>query len=464
MAAEIQQLSDLIASSVSTLLQACEDCNTPFPDPNQPVTPQSEAFRASQVVMDATSIIAASALQLAARVLPPHTSLMNIMSGHYKSAALRTALELNVTEILREAGPQGMHIGDIAKICNVDGNKLGESFLPAPREVTPDVFTNTRISTVIDSGKSVADILKNPEDKHEGTPGVVALVEHLVGDCAKLSSQLLENLKDPITGRSNEPNHAPFNRVFNVDTPLWLWYETKEQVYRRRRFAIAMRGVTHIHDSDLLDDVIDWKALPQGSIIVDVGGGMGQSSVAVAKKNDHLKFVVQDLPMICAEATAYWSKENPELIETGKLSFAPHDFFTPQPVANASVFILKQILHDWSDPYCTRILKELRAAATPKTKLIVFDAIISYACHDPPTESGLDSGHKEAPAPLLANYGTVNVMPYLVDIALMLLINSQERTIRHLDTLLRSTGWRIVSAKRCAPLNSFYEPVVAVPL
>ncbi|KAG6889612.1 hypothetical protein C0995_016138 [Termitomyces sp. Mi166 len=127
MATEIQQLSDLIASSVSTLLQACENNNTPFPDPHQPFTWQLEAFRASQVVVYATNIIAASALQLAARVLPPHISLMNIVSGHFKSAALRTALELNVTEILREAGPQGMHVDKIAEICNVDGNKLGES-------------------------------------------------------------------------------------------------------------------------------------------------------------------------------------------------------------------------------------------------------------------------------------------------------------------------------------------------
>ncbi|KAG6894493.1 hypothetical protein C0992_005905 [Termitomyces sp. T32_za158] len=384
MAAEIQQLSNLITTSVSTLLRECEDCNTPFPDPNQPLTPESEAFRASQAVIDATNIIAVSALQLAARVLPPHMSLMNIVSGTYKSAALSTALELNVTEILREAGPQ-----------------------------------------------------------------------------------LLENLKDPITGRSNEPNHAPFNRAFGVDIPIWLWFEAQEQKYRRRRFAIAMHGIAQMQPSDLLDDVLDWKALPRGSTVVDVGGGIGTSSLAVVKKNDHLKFVVQDLPMICAEATAYWSKEYPELINTGKLSFArrySHDFFTPQPVTDASVFILKQILHDWSDPYCARILTELRAAAMPETKLILVDSIIAYACHDPTTESGLNSDYKEAPAPLLPNYGAANVMPYFMDLSMMMWLNAQERTIGHLDTLLRSTGWRIVSAKRGSPPCNFYEPVVAVPI
>ncbi|KAG6898617.1 hypothetical protein C0993_005644 [Termitomyces sp. T159_Od127] len=394
MATEIQQLSDLIVSSVSTLLQACKDCKTPFPDPTQAFTPQSELFRASQVAADAANIIAAAALQLAARVLPPHTSLMNIASAHFKSAALRTALELSVTEILREAGPQ--------------------------------VFS--------------------------------------VGDGAKSSSQLLENIKDPATDCSSEPNHAPFNRAFGVDIPIWLWYETQEQKYRRRRFAIAMRGVAQMQPSDLLDDVLDWKALPRDSIIVDVGGGIGTSSLAVVTKNDHLNFVVQDLPMVCAEATAYWRKEYSKLIDTGRLSFSPHDFFNPQPVTNASVFILRQILHDWSDPYCVRILTELRAVATPDTKLVLVDSIIAYACHDPTTETGLNSGYKEAPSPLLANYGAANIIPYLLDLGMMMWTNAQERTIGHLDNLLRSTGWQIANARRRAPLSSFYEPVVAVPI
>ncbi|KAG6889611.1 hypothetical protein C0995_016137 [Termitomyces sp. Mi166 len=345
----------------------------------------------------------------------------------------------------------------------------------------------------MDSGKSVAELLEK------------------IGDGAKISSQLFENIKDPKTGRSSEPHHAPFNRVFDVDLPLWLWYETKEQSYRRRRFAIAMRGVAQFHPHDLLDDgpfflaenivmhrswsdlgisVLDWKALPQGSIVVDVGGGIGTSAVAVARTNDHLRCIVQDLPTICTEATARWKKEFPEIIETGRLSFTrryyvrysgydldgisrtAHDFFTPQPVTNASVFVLKHILHDWSDPYCAQILKALRAAATPNTKLVVIDNIVAYACHDPTIESGLNSGYKEAPAPLLPNYGAVNVMPYLLDLALqpiriaqmMFWLNAQERTIGQLDTLLQSSGWQLASAKRHGSPCNFPEPIVALPV
>ncbi|KAG6883309.1 hypothetical protein C0993_006877 [Termitomyces sp. T159_Od127] len=316
----------------------------------------------------------------------------------------------------------------------------------------------------MDSGKSVKALFEKPEDKHEGTSGFAAFLENLIGDGAKISSQLLENLKDQKTGRSHESNHAPFNRAFDVDLPLWLWYETKEQSYRRRRFAISMRGIAQMHPSDLMDDVLDWKSLPQESIVVDVGGGIGTSAVAIAKKNDHLKFVVQDLPMICAEARAHWSKEYPAIIDTGRLSFMPHDFFTSQPVTNASVFILKHILHNWSDLHCYQILKALRAAATPDTRLVVVDSIVAHACHDPTIEQGLNSGYKEAPTPLLPNYGAANVMPYLLDLAMMFWLNTQERTIGQLDKLLQNTGWKLVSAKRHGPPSNFPEPVVACPV
>ncbi|KAG6865590.1 hypothetical protein C0991_001139 [Blastosporella zonata] len=434
MATEIQQLSDLISSSVSALLKACHENDTPFPDGNQPFTSQSEAFRANKVAHDATNVIAAAALQLAGRVLTPQTSLMNIMSGHLKNAALHTALNLNVTEILREAGPQGLHADEIAKICDVDSNKLG-------KEVTPGVFANTRISSVMDTGKYVAELLERPNDKHEGTPGFVALLEAFTGDGAKYSSQLFENIKDPKTAYSSEPTHSPFNRACGVDVPIWAWYETPEQSYRRRRFAIGMYGLAQMQPPDLLDDgpyparfiapswwsdissVLDWKALSEGSVVVDVGGGIGTSAIAVARKNEHLKFVVQDLQNICTEARA--------------------------PVANASVFILKHILHDWSDPYCSKILKALRAAATPDTKLVVVDNIVAYACHDPANESGLNTGYKEAPAPLLPNYGAANVIPYVYDglvrvvdvSALLCYVTNKERADDDMAQLTRKDDW-----------------------
>lgn len=58
-----------------------------------------------------------------------------------------------------------------------------------------------------------------------------------------------------------------------------------------------------------------------------------------------------------------------------------HDIFTPQPVKNASVFLVKEVLHDWPDAYSLRLLTHLRQAATPSTRLVLLEAVIPYACH-----------------------------------------------------------------------------------
>jgi hypothetical protein len=108
-------------------------------------------------------------------------------------------VEANIPEILREAGsqvrisvmksssytynllPQGLHVKDIGKKCGSDSHKMGEcgieslDFLMTSdlsegrvlrylatnhifREVSPDVFANNRISSALDTGKSVSTI------------------------------------------------------------------------------------------------------------------------------------------------------------------------------------------------------------------------------------------------------------------------------------------------------------------
>ncbi len=66
-----------------------------------------------------------------------------------------------------------------------------------------------------------------------------------------------------------------------------------------------------------------------------------------------------------------------------------HDFFEAQPIKNPSVFLLKNILHDWSDKYAKKILMRLRAAAGPDTRLVTRDTIIPYSCQVPVSDNAL---------------------------------------------------------------------------
>lgn len=72
------------------------------------------------------------------------------------------------------------------------------------------------------------------------------------------------------------------------------------------------------------------------------------------------------------------------------------------------------ILHDWSDKYSIKLLRNLRNAAGPDTKLVIVDSIISYAC-DAPHQSNAEDDPRP-PKPLLPNLGGANLLAYEVDV------------------------------------------------
>ena len=42
----------------------------------------------------------------------------------------------------------------------------------------------------------------------------------------------------------------------------------------------------------------NWAMIPKGSVVVDVGGGVGTVSMIIAKAHEHLKIIVQDRPAV----------------------------------------------------------------------------------------------------------------------------------------------------------------------
>ena len=123
-----------------------------------------------------------------------------------------------------------------------------------------------------------------------------------------------------------------------------------------------------------------------------------------------------------------------------------HDFFKPQPVRNATLFLLRVVLHDWPDHLARRILLFLREAAVEGekgTKLMIADFVLPLACVD---DFGVGSRCKKdggregleevdnlsvegaeralAPPPLLANLGKASSNVYFMDLTVSKLSSS----------------------------------------
>lgn len=59
-----------------------------------------------------------------------------------------------------------------------------------------------------------------------------------------------------------------------------------------------------------------------------------------------------------------------------RITFQEHDFFKEQPVKGADVYLLRMILHDWSDKYATKILRALIPALKPGVKMVIIERVI----------------------------------------------------------------------------------------
>jgi len=53
-----------------------------------------------------------------------------------------------------------------------------------------------------------------------------------------------------------------------------------------------------------------------------------------------------------------------------------HDFFTPQPVKYADVYLYRWIFHNWSDAKCIEILQNAVPALKPGARILVNDGCL----------------------------------------------------------------------------------------
>lgn len=452
----LQDLAQIITDGVKTIDATCAQRGAVYPSTDVLFSSETDAVQHG-VAKEAAPVLAA-AYQLIATLSPPHPYLIGLGFYGYIPAALNVVERGFVPDILREAEPKALHVNDIAAISKVDPKKLTRVLrLLASRhifeEVEPNVFKNSRLSSALCLERPVSELVKNPDERWVGTNGIAAISSFHMDEGLKAASYLGDNMFDPSTSHSEDANKAPIQRAMHTNLPIFEWLEKPENATALRKFHIGFGSMGKISLDAISSQGFAWSSLPEGSTVVDVAGGVGNVSMTLIQKYPHLRYVVQDRAPVIQHAHDTWEQQLPGRIESGAVKLQVHDIFAKQPVTGAAVFFMRFITHDWSDKYCAQILRHLRDAAMPTTKLIIVDHILDYLCPSTGSTSTVPGAARlPAPGALRLHPDSVSGYGYLLDLNMMGVANCQERTLGEYLELFRNTGWKLERIHRTEPV------------
>jgi len=221
-----------------------------------------------------------------------------------------------------------------------------------------------------------------------------------------------------------------------------------------------MNASANVFPKDAVVTSYDWNSIKKDSLVVDVGGGIGSATIPLAKTFPHLRYVVQDRASVVPEGLKNLQIAVPDALASGRVKFEAHNFFDPQAIKNASIFMMRFVLHDWPLDDCRKILSLLRASAAPYTKLLLLEMVVPYATKSTGEFAHIPGGEiPDAPAPLLPNLGFVAGPIYMVDMQMLNAGNSQERTVKQWVEVAEGTGWKLEAIKRGPMCGLSFAPV-----
>jgi C-methyltransferase len=160
--------------------------------------------------------------------------------------------------------------------------------------------------------------------------------------------------------------------------------------------------------------------------IVDVGGGQGNLLAAILAAAPASRGVLYDLSRVVASAPDLLRENN----VADRVRIAEGSFFDCVP-GGGDAYVLKNIIHDWSDEKAVQILRNVRAAAGPRAAVLLIEFVIPTHDRDFPGK--------------------------WVDLEMLLNLAARERTAAEYRDLLSQAGLRMTRVVQTASPLSVVE-------
>jgi hypothetical protein len=313
---------------------------------------------------------------------PPQAQLMQGLFGFMVTKGLSAVASMDVADALK-GGP--MYYTDLATIIGADQRALHRTMrmlasVGVFAETSPGTFGNNPVSDLLRS-----DVPGNLRDMAV----MITSESHWLP---------WGRYHDTLRSGKSGPQHA-----FGED--VFTWFQREEN---KAEWDIFNRAMTSFSGSTapLIAQTYDFSKF---STIVDVGGGHGLLLRTILETAPAARGILYDLPGVVDGADTLG----------GRIECKAGSFFDSVP-AGADCYVMKHIIHDWSDEQCVQLLRNVANVMDPKGRVIVADTVMP-----------------ESPEPHPAKFMDVNM--------LAMTEGGCERTEREFAALFKSAGLKLAA-------------------
>jgi hypothetical protein len=274
----------------------------------------------------------------------PARQVLQVAVGYAASAALYTAITLNVADHLA-SGPK-----DVSELARMSGANEDALFRVLRLLASLGVFAETGSRQFVLN--PAAELLR------KDVPGSLRGMAVFLPD--PFHFRTYANLLDSVT--TGRPA---------VDTTVGMpvfEYLAKNPDYSKV-FNDAMTALS----APVIAAALEAYDFGQIGVLVDVAGGHGEVLLSILKKHANVRGVLTDVGHVIDGA-------KPRIAAAGladRCRAVPCDFFRAVP-EGGDAYIMKHIIHDWDDGRATTILKNIASAMGAKRgKVILLESVIA---------------------------------------------------------------------------------------
>ena len=170
---------------------------------------------------------------------------------------------------------------------------------------------------------------------------------------------------------------GPLQYAFNTPLETYTYWRTEcpefaanFDVFMAGKLGGTKTGQTWHDWYPIKKELIDGFDESKGdAIFVDIAGGRGHevSHLKASFPTARGRFILEELPATIDKIESLDSN----------IDYIKYDFFTPQPIKGARTYFLANILHNWTDNDCTKILENIVSAMVKGySKLLISEHII----------------------------------------------------------------------------------------